>query len=53
MIKLRRMRWVGLAARMEERRSAYRVLMEKLEGRDHLENPDIDGRIMLRLILVL
>jgi len=35
---------------MGERRGAYRVLVGKLEGRDHLEDPGIDGRITLRWI---
>ena len=32
-IKLRRMRWVGNIARMEERRGVYRVLVGKPEGK--------------------
>jgi hypothetical protein len=32
-IKSRRMRWVGHVARMEERRTAYRLLMGKPEGK--------------------
>jgi len=32
-IKLRRMRWVGHVARMGERRSLYRVLVGKPEGK--------------------
>ena len=36
--------------RMGERRGAYRVLVGKLEGRDHLEDPGIDERITLRWI---
>ena len=49
-IKLRRMRWVGHVAHMRERRGVYRVLLVKLEGKDHLEDPGIDGRIILRWI---
>jgi hypothetical protein len=33
MIKSKRMRWVGRVARMGEKRNAYRVLMEKPEGK--------------------
>jgi hypothetical protein len=32
-IKARRMRWAGLIARMGEKRIAYRLLVEKPEGR--------------------
>jgi len=32
-------------------RGAYRVLVGKPEGGDHLEDSGIDGRIMLRWIL--
>jgi hypothetical protein len=38
-IKLRRMRWVGFVARMGEKRSAYRFLVGKLEGKSPLERP--------------
>jgi hypothetical protein len=31
---------------MGERRGAYRVLVGKLEGRGHLEDPGVDGRIL-------
>jgi len=47
MIKSRRMRWAGHVARMGERRGAYRILVGKPEERDRLEDPDIDGRIIL------
>jgi hypothetical protein len=33
MIKSRRMRWAGHAARIRERRNAYRILVGKPEGR--------------------
>ena len=39
MIKSRGMRWTGHVARMEERRSVYRVLVGKLEGKRPLERP--------------
>ena len=44
------MRWVGLVACMGERRSVYRVLVGKPEGKNHLEDPGVDGRIILRWI---
>jgi len=49
-VKLRRMGWVGHVAHMGERRGTYRVLVGKPERRDHLEDPGIDGRIILRWI---
>jgi hypothetical protein len=39
MIKSRRMRWAGHAARMEERRNACRILVGKSEGRTPLGGP--------------
>jgi len=42
-IKSRRMRWAGLVARMGERRGVYR---------ENLENPGVDGRIILRWIFI-
>jgi len=38
-IKSRRLRWVGHVARMGERRSIYRVLVGKLEGKRPLGRP--------------
>ena len=38
-IKLRRMRWAGHVARMEERRVAYRALVRKPEGKRPLGRP--------------
>ena len=35
---------------MAERRGVYRVLVGKPEGRDHLGDPGVDGRIILRWI---
>jgi len=43
----RRMRWAGHVARMWERRGLYRVLMGTVRERDHLEDPRVDGRIIL------
>jgi hypothetical protein len=39
MIKSRRMRWAGHVARMGEKRNAYRILVEKPEGKRPLERP--------------
>jgi hypothetical protein len=50
MIKSRRMRWEGHVARMGERRGVYRVLMGKPEGKNLLEDPSVDRRIILRWI---
>jgi len=38
-IKSRRMRWAGHVARMVERRSLYRVLIGKLQGKRPLGRP--------------
>jgi hypothetical protein len=43
----RKMRLAGHAARMEKR-NAYRLLAGKPEGRDHYENLDVGGRIILK-----
>jgi len=48
-IKLR-MRWVGHVACIGQRRGTYRVLVRKPEGKDHLEDPGVDGRIILKWI---
>jgi hypothetical protein len=39
LIKSRRMRWAGHAARMGERRNAYRILVGKPEGNRPLGRP--------------
>jgi hypothetical protein len=49
-MKSRRLRWRGHVAGMGERRGAYRVWWGNLRERDHLENPGLDGRIILRWI---
>ena len=48
-VKSRRMRWAGHVARMGEERAVHRVLVGKPESvRDHLGDPGVDGRIILR-----
>jgi hypothetical protein len=49
-IKWRRMRWAVHVAHMAERRGRYRVLVGKPEGKRHLGDPGIDGRIILKWI---
>jgi hypothetical protein len=41
-------RWAGHVAHMAESRGAYRILVGRPEGRNHLEDPGIDGRIILK-----
>jgi hypothetical protein len=49
-IKSRSLRWTGHLARMGKRKDAYRVLMGKPKGRNHLKDPGVDGRIILKRI---
>jgi hypothetical protein len=51
MIKSRRVRWVGLLARMGEMRNVYKGLVGKSERKRSLEKPGVDGRIILNCIL--
>jgi len=44
------MRWAGHVVHLCERRGLYRVLVGNPEGENHLEDPGIDGRIILRWI---
>jgi len=41
------MRWAGHVARMGERRDVYKILVGKPEGKKHLGDPGVDGRITL------
>jgi hypothetical protein len=41
------MRWAGHVARTGKRRSAYRFLVRRPEGKSLLEDLGIDGRIIL------
>jgi hypothetical protein len=49
-IKSRRMRWARHVARMGERRGVYKVLVGKPEGKNHLEDPGVGGRITVKWI---
>ena len=49
-IKSRRPRWAGNAACIGDTRGAYNVLVGKPDERDHLEDTDADGWIILKLI---
>jgi len=49
-IKSRRMIWAEHVALLGEKRGAYRLLWENVRERDHLGDPGIDGRMILRRI---
>jgi hypothetical protein len=49
-IKSRRMRLAGHVPRMGEKRGAYRILVGDLREGDHLRDPGVDGRIVLKWI---
>jgi hypothetical protein len=42
------MEWAEHVAGMGKTRVAYRVLVGKPEGRNHLKNPSVDWRIILK-----
>ena len=50
-MELRRVRWAGHVACMGDRSGIFRVLVGNLRERDHLGDPGINGRIILRWIL--
>jgi hypothetical protein len=39
------MRWAGHVARMGDGRNVYRVLVGKPEGRNHMKDQGVEGRI--------
>jgi len=45
------MRWAGLCNTCGERRGACRVWWGHLRERNHLEDPSVEGRIILRWIV--
>jgi len=47
-IKSKRMKWARHIACMGARRGVYRVSVGRPEGENHLEDPGVDGRIILR-----
>ena len=49
-IKSRRMRWAGHVAHVGREEAYTGFWWRNLRERDHLEDPDIDGRIILRWI---
>ena len=49
-IKSRRMKWAGHVARMGRGEAYTGFWWGYLGDRDHLEDPDVDGRIILRWI---
>jgi hypothetical protein len=48
--KARGMRWAALVARMEEKLNASRFSSERLKEGDHLEEPGINWRIILKWV---
>ena len=50
-IKSRRMRWTGHVARMGTGETYTGFSWGNLRERDHLEDPSVDGRIVLRCII--
>jgi len=50
-IKSRRMRWAGHVAHMGEGRGCTGFWWENLGERDHLGDPGVDGRIIIRWLL--
>jgi hypothetical protein len=50
-MKSRMMRWTGHRALMGKIRNTYKIVIEKMKGRDHSEDLDVDGKRILEYIL--
>jgi hypothetical protein len=50
--QVRGMKWVGLVACLGYRRGVQKGSVGNLKEKDHLESPSVDGRIILKLILM-
>jgi hypothetical protein len=50
MIKSRRLRWTVNVARVAEKRNAYKVLVDRLEGFGLLKT-SVDGKVLLKWVL--
>jgi hypothetical protein len=49
LIKLWRRGWTGHVACSREKRNAYGIRLGKWKKREHLEDPDTDGEIILNV----
>ena len=49
-MKSKRVRWAGHVARVGESRGVYSFDRGNLRETDHLDDPDVDGTIILRWI---
>jgi hypothetical protein len=50
-IKSRRSGWAGHVERIGERRGVCRVFVRKVRERDHLGDPGVDERVIIRWIV--
>jgi len=45
---IRKMRWMVHVARIVKMRNLYNIFVGKRKGKDHLGDPSVDGRIILK-----
>jgi hypothetical protein len=45
------LRWEGHVACIEDMRKAYKILLDNLKGRDHLEDIGMDAKMILEWII--